>query len=465
MINLIKLELKKIFRKRSFLILTIIFIMYAILTNVIYKTISFNEMTEEIDIAELKEINKSLDLNNSEDKETYIINLTNIEVYELKNKEKDNTAKFLIDNYLWDLIYAKNENLYGLKEENKEHDINLEITNVLNKINDNDWEYFTKQELQELKNKFDGADLKNKEKLEELIKLEEYRLDNKLGYDNDNYLCEAINTLKRDIVEYYNLVNKNSLTKNEEERLLDLKEVREINKYILDNKVDINNSNSLRAVLRNFPNEFGLFILIYIVMISGTIVSEEFNKGTIKFLLTKPYKRSKILTAKLLTVLLLIPLIIIIMSLLEVIVGGLILGFDTLNVHILLYNNGLDTLIVRNIFVHLVFILLGNLPIYVVLGIICFMLSTITVSSSAAITITFLFYLVSNVISNLVLMYKIKFLNLFISLHWDFTYLMTYENNPFDFSVLLSLIVIGLYISVILGVTYIYFNKKDVKNV
>ena len=42
---------------------------------------------------------------------------------------------------------------------------------------------------------------------------------------------------------------------------------------------------------------------------------------------------------------------------------------------------------------------------------------------------------------------------------------MTYENNPFDFSVLLSLIVIGLYISVILGVTYIYFNKKDVKNV
>ena len=153
------------------------------------------------------------------------------------------------------------------------------------------------------------------------------------------------------------------------------------------------------------------------------------------------------------------------MSLLEVIVGGLILGFDTLNVPILLYNNGLDTLIVRNIFVHLVFILLGNLPIYVVLGIICFMLSTITVSSSAAITITFLFYLVSNVISNLVLMYKIKFLNLFISLHWDFTYLMTYENNPFDFSVLLSLIVIGLYISVILGVTYIYFNKKDVKNV
>ena len=465
MINLIKLELKKIFKKRSFLILTIIFIMYAILTNVIYKTISFNEMTEEIDIAELKEINKSLDLNNSEDKETYIINLTNIEVYELKNKEKDNTAKFLIDNYLWDLIYAKNENLYGLKEENKEHDINLEITNVLNKINDNDWEYFTKQELQELKNKFDRADLKNKEKLEELIKLEEYRLDTKLGYDNDNYLCEAINTLKRDIVEYYNLVNKNSLTKNEEERLLDLKETREINKYILDNKVDINNSNSLRAVLKNFPNEFGLFILIYIVMISGTIVSEEFNKGTIKFLLTKPYKRSKILTAKLLTVLLLIPLIIIIMSLLEVIVGGLILGFDTLNVPILLYNNGLDTLIVRNIFVRLVFILLGNLPIYVVLGIICFMLSTITVSSSAAITITFLFYLVSNVISNLVLMYKIKFLNLFISLHWDFTYLMTYENNPFDFSVLLSLIVIGLYISVILGVTYIYFNKKDVKNV
>ena len=39
MINLIKGEIKKIFHKKSFLVVTVIFILYCILVNVLYKTI------------------------------------------------------------------------------------------------------------------------------------------------------------------------------------------------------------------------------------------------------------------------------------------------------------------------------------------------------------------------------------------------------------------------------------------
>ena len=72
----------------------------------------------------------------------------------------------------------------------------------------------------------------------------------------------------------------------------------EINKYILESEIDVNKRDSLKGMLQNFYNEFGIFIIVIIVMIAGTIVSEEFNKGTIKLLLVKPYSRKKILLSK-----------------------------------------------------------------------------------------------------------------------------------------------------------------------
>ena len=41
-----------------------------------------------------------------------------------------------------------------------------------------------------------------------------------------------------------------------------------------------------------------MFILIFSVIVAGTIVSNEFQKGTIKLLLTRPYSRNKILLSK-----------------------------------------------------------------------------------------------------------------------------------------------------------------------
>ena len=93
------------------------------------------------------------------------------------------------------------------------------------------------------------------------------------------------------------------------------------------------------------------------------------------------------------------------------------------------------------------------------------MLSTITASTSAAITITFLFYLMSNVISNLALVYNLKIFKYFVALHWDFSYLLESTPNPYHFTPSFSLIIIGIYLIVILALTYIFFDKKDVKNI
>jgi len=466
LIKLIKIELKKLFRKKSFYVISLIFIAFCILTNVIYKKYdSMNYIDDNIDITELKSINKTLDLSNSTELEEYVSNISTIEIAELKTNFKNNTQLYLIDN-LYDLIYAKYEAKYILQDQTEERAISLEIENKLTKIKNNEWQFFTKEKIEKYQSLIANTDdIIAQKKFKEVIKLEEYRLNNNVGYDNNNYLFNAIEEIETDLPEYYNLENKATHNKLETERLSFLKEEMAINNYILDNKADINNPSSINAILKKFANEFSIFILIYVIMICGSIMSEEFSKGTIKYLLTKPYKRSTILTAKLLTVLLLIPIIILFMVLIEFLIGGIILGFQGIDIPVIIYNPSTKLLVSYNIFIYTFMQLLSIFPAYLVLGIICFSLSTITASTSAATTITFLFYLISNVIVTLVKAYNISFLKYFVSIHWDFSYLLNFAKHPFGFNTFTSMGITIIYIIVILCLTYLYFAKKDVKNI
>ena len=236
-----------------------------------------------------------------------------------------------------------------------------------------------------------------------------------------------------------------------------------IHEYVLEHEEDILNEADLRSVLINFSQEFGIFILIYVIMMAGSIVSEEYSRGTIKYLLTKPFRRSTILTSKLLVVLLLIPGIMIFMSLIEILIGGIILGFSSLSVPVVLFSNGAITS--YSVIGYLASEFLSIIPMYLVIGLLAFMISTITASTSAAITVSFLFYLLGNVISNLALVYHLPIFKTCVSLYWDFSYLITKSTQPYNASFLISIIVIILYIMVMLFVSYFIFSKKDVKNI
>ena len=247
--------------------------------------------------------------------------------------------------------------------------------------------------------------------------------------------------------EYINLLHDDNLTKEEESRLSFLKENMSIHEYVLEHQQDILNEHTLRAVFTNFSGEFGIFILIYVIMLAGSIVSEEYSRGTIKYLLTKPFKRRTILTSKLLVVILFIPLIMLFMSFFELLIGGIILGFDSLSVPVVLYTS--SGLVSYSVLEYLGLLLL----------------STVTASTSAAITISFLFYLLGNVISNLALIYSLPIFKVFVSLYWDFSYLVTVQTQPFGASILTSILVVLAYIFLMLCIAYVFFMKKDVKNI
>ena len=226
---------------------------------------------------------------------------------------------------------------------------------------------------------------------------------------------------------------------------------------------DILNESDLRSVLINFSQEFGIFILIYVIMMAGSIVSEEYSRGTIKYLLTKPFRRSTILTSKLLVVLLLIPSIMIFMSLMEILIGGIILGFSSLSIPVVLFSDGAIT--TYSVIGYLVSEFLSIIPMYLVIGLLAFMISTLTASTSAAITVSFLFYLLGNVISNLALVYNLPIFRTCVSLYWNFSYLVTNSTQPYGASLTTSIIVILIYIVIMLFASYLFFSKKDVKNI
>lgn len=468
LINLIKAELTKILKKKSFLVVTIIFIMYAFLVSTLYKNMSTKKADDylmEIDSQKIKEMNNNLDLEDHNNLTEYVNNISLLELADLRNKYPTNNQKYLLDNFVYEKIVSKNEIQYLNEDKRSLSSINEEIKRYLKKIESEDWQYFVNLKNEDLKDLKNKSNYQDQERLEIRIKLNNYRLENNVNYNYDNYLNNALIFIDTNLFEYMNLKNKSTLSEEESERYQYLHEALMKNEYILKNKQDINEEFNLKGLISNFAIEFGLFILVYVVLISGMIVSEEFNKGTIKSLLTKPYKRSTILLAKYLTVILLMPLIILGMILISLVIGGLVLGFDSLSIPIILFHPVKEILVIQNVFWYSLKLLVSIMPMYLVLGTFAFFVSTVAASTSAAVTLTFGLYLVGNVINQFYINYNLKFLSWFASLHWDFSYLIELTKNVYNMKPLFSLGVLGIYLGVILCLTFMYFNKKDVKNI
>ena len=448
MIRLMHNEIIKLINKKSFYIVTFIFVLFCVLTNIVYRTPLDNYDTVVVDIGALEEENASLNLNNSEDLLIYVENLTTMEMERLKDEYSSNVQEYLIDHFLYSYVYQMYEDEYILKNQELYMASLSELEDRINYVSDSNWQYFLEERISYLESRFNETEGIEKMRYERLLDLANYRKENNIPYDDNNYLHNSLEFLEENMVEYINLLNDEEMS---------------IHEYVIETEQDILNDHTLRAVLTNFSGEFGLFILIYVIMVAGSIVSEEYQRGTIKNLLTKPFRRRTILSSKLFVVILFIPLIMLFMSLMEILIGGLILGFDSLFVPVVQYaNGGLET---YSVFGYLFSLLLASLPIYLVVGILAFMLSTITSSTSAAITISFLFYLMFNVISNLAVVYDFWVFKFFVSLYWDFSYLVTGTSSPFGGSVSTSILVIALYILVMLCITYVTFGKKDVKNI
>ena len=473
--KLVKNELYKILHKRSTKIFLVIAIMFVILINVIYRysddlLIFSTTYYEDYDMA----LNYVSDYenNSSGDKELYNYYKSFIDTYDLANNFDSNSWQYqkYMEDY-WSLL----QDYYRVQDEG------LDTTNLFNELeelktnieNDN-WEYFVQKDINNInenieyiKNTLNDPSLNNNEKLnyekelfvlEEQVKLNEYRLEKGVEYGDDylNNAIDAINSSLYGMAEY-----KYSNDTDSTETVKSYYE----NWYILDEEVDTNNANTLRSVFINFFSEYSFLILIFSIMIAGGIVSDEFNKGTIKSLLIVPHKRSKILLAKYISIIIMILLIIGVLIVSELLIGGILMGFSSLSIPVVVYNITDSALEIINIFGYLGLQILANLPQIILLATLAFACSVIVNSTAFSIVIPFCGIIASELINAFAYAYDIKILNYFVTTNWDFTVYLFGGTSIYGNSLLHAIIVCLVYLIIMLVVTFIVFKRKDIKNI
>ena len=401
-------------------------------------------------------------------------NAINKEMNDLYKKYNNETwqyyAKDNFYNALSDYYYSKNNDALTDEIEKEYNDAKLALEN-------DNWQYFVNKDLTTEKErlKYFEENLKSvttdKEKKETeaqifttkvSIELLEYRLKENVKYGSD-YLNEAINNVKysaSSIKQYETETNK-EVKKDLEESVKRYY----TNKYILETKENTNDASDLRYIMTNFYSEYMFLILVFGVMISGAIVSEEYNKGTIKSLLITPYKRSTILLSKYITVVLLTILFIIIAYLMQLVIGGLFLGFTSLQNHVVIYNLASKSLKVMSSFKYIIINTIATLPQILLLITLAFAASTIIGNTALAIVITFAGVIGSSIINMFALSYNIEILKYFVTTNWDFNLYLFGGVSAYGTSLTHAIIVCIVYFLIMIITSFIVFNKKNIKNI
>ncbi len=471
MIRLVKNEIYKLFHKRSTVIVLIVLAMFVILTNVIYKNFgTSNGGFYSYDSSYVEELKYQIDQFgevNSNNASEYASLMSDYEIqnYTLNTKDswKINMYHEFISPY-WYQYY-----LYSsIKEYNNQAvKIKQTIDNYMEYLDKGDWKFFVNESIVKLTEEIKAAEEQEdgKEEIDRLTYkkyLLEYRLNENVSYEN-SYLNTAINNLES-LYEEKISYEKAKTEKEKDFYASDYARFME-NEYILKEKVDINKEVSNYGVLKMFFEEYLFLILVFVIMVSGAMVSDEFSKGTIKSLLTLPYKRSQILGAKLITSLLMILFITLFLFLVQLLVGTVILGPGSLSIPVAAYNFKLGSIDTMNIFAYMGLKFLGYLPMLALLSLLSLSLSVLILSTSFAITITFFGYFGSALINQFALLKKVSILDYFVTTNWDLSYFVFGGSSSFGIPIWQSIVTCLIYGAIMIVVMFMVFKKRNIKNI
>ena len=485
MIKLIENELRKIFKKKTIYILLIITVGYILLSNIMIK-ITNDGYTYyyyyEGDIQYYESMLSDLNPNNESDLSTYIDFQSQLELLKLTKEYGNNSWQaYVINNML--STYINTITLYEYSDEitkeayekaKSSYDIALE------KLASDDWKYFVNQDLEYIKTSLqEQYSLKENTSENQTIasiettiynlelqkQIDEWRLEKNISY--------APGFLNSSLQQYYNSTislneysNKNieELSADELQYYQHALENSNLNKYYIESMISLE-SNSRDLFINLFGN-YELFILIISIVIAGSIISDEFSKGTIKLLLVKPYSRLKILFSKFIVCMFILILTMIFIYTFQLVIGGIINGFDGLSIPAIVYNFDNNEVETMNILLYVGLIGICKLPMYILLATLAFTFSTLFTSTALAVSVPFLGYIASSLINQFALLYNIKQIIYFVTPNWDLSYYLfggtpLFKETTLTFSIIICLV----YLVVMLVINSIVFKKRDIKNI
>ena len=293
------------------------------------------------------------------------------------------------------------------------------------------------------------------------------QLDKNISYSDE--LMDDLNqynTAKQTLLLFTNMdINDEKFSEEAREQYYTAREDAFKLEYSLNNGIPSSKA-SLSVILENFYSEFLLFIVIFVFMVAGPIVSQEFSKGTIKLLLIKPYSRIKILLSKYIVTLSSIFIAIIVMLLLELLFGGIFFGFSSLSNKVVVYSNISDSVSYMSIFKYFVLMSIARLPQFIILATLTFAMSTITNNTATSMITGFVAYVGTNILAVLLSGLDKVWVKFFVALNWDFTdYVFNCKPEISGINFEFSLFICIIHFIILIIPTFIVFKHKDIKNI
>lgn len=326
--------------------------------------------------------------------------------------------------------------------------------------------------------------IENKSMVEEKIKIYNYIIDNEIK-DQTDWRYLICNELPNTLYYKYTILDTEEEFKyspnfgsvyltyeeyyNASKKLID----EDVNRnkeywYYLDNNIKpltfqnkmLMTPYSARQAMNN-SYFMAIVSLIITAILCGGIVASEHKNGTIRLLLTKPYKRYKILLSKLIVMIGTFLIVYLLGILSTYLLGGIMYGFDNYNIPLVFNNSGVITEVS-----YLLFTLKNTLyevVISLLFLVILFGLSSITLLSTISVVIVLVLIFVSFGLSYIIYFNQIfTYIPLVLLNFYEVLY---NPNNHFvNINVGSSVLVAITYILIILFITFITYCKRDIKN-
>lgn len=476
MINLVRNELIKIFSKKGIYVYTIVVLVMMVFVSVLSKNL--NENSESVDDFYIETIESNLgsyDLSNESELRWYIGDRVLIDSSKISKQYKfESPEYYYVEEFLNPMILEKYEKEYIDKDLEGAKLLQAEIDKRVSELKNFDWK---KQILDEknlleveinnyktllLNNNDDEGIKKAIEELNLQLWCLNYRLQNNVPYSYASN-SSSVESYKTFAIQYMSLKDEELITdKKELAQSREIKANYEISKYKLEHKLEENSQDMLEYVIASFAYVDGLIIMA-IVLICGSIVSEEFNKGTIKQLLTKPFSRNKIFTSKVIAGLIACLAFVLLYELVFVLANCYEYGdFTSLFGSSVIYDYDLGKVREVSVLGHCLYSFIMVLPSYLIIFAIVMCVGAISTSSVTTMIAGVGVFFVSGLLD---LWFKPEVLSYIPFYTWDLTPFMYGGMSSNIYSSLgKSLFIDIITITVFIVVGYIFFNKKDIKN-
>ena len=483
MSKLIKNELIKIFSKKSMIVIGVIILVIIIGFNVLNKisqnmSNSYSAYSESY-IQYLDEELSNLDPNKPSDINKYVETKSQKDVATLAKDYKETSWQAeVIGTVISPIIEEMNNYEYIDKNNEALTSSKAKYDEMLTALKNNDWKYFANKELDSLNTQIEelnaliaqdseNDDLKTQLKSLELQKeVVNLRLDKNINYGSDNYKSIAVQNYRMYMGNYIQSSQGKNLTDEEKSEINGYLEKANLYKYDLYNDTEYQNTATANYTFQNSIDTYIAIIVMVVVIVAGVSISEEFNKGTVKLLLVRPYSRTKILISKLIAVFITMLITTATILLLQFIIGGIVYGFGTYMMNVVQFDFTTNSIVTLNIFAYLGLIFICKLPIFILIGTLAFALSTLFLNSPLAVALPILGYMGSDVINMIAISYKWDWVKYFVTPNWDLSQYLFGGTPMFSgISIEFSITICAIYFVIMLVASIVSFKKRNIKNV